>query len=96
MIGKIHVNETNILFACCDKEILNKEIKFNDTSIVISNKFYGTEELSEKEILKNIEECTQANVFGKKACALLLDKKIITKENIMDINGVPHVQIYKM
>jgi uncharacterized protein len=96
MIGKLHINGFNKLFACCDKELLNTKITFNDLEINISDKFYGTTNVSDKEVIKNIEECTQANIFGKKTCDLLLSKNIISKEQIVFIDDIPHVQIYKI
>lgn len=96
MIGKVHVKDNKVLFACCDKELLNKEIIYNDVKIKLSEKFYGLKEITTDFFLKNINDCTQANIFGKNACKLLLDKKLILKEQIIDVGGIPHIQIYKI
>ncbi len=92
----MHIGDNNKIFACCDKDLINKELKFNDASIKISENFYGSEEITIKNFLENINECTQANIFGKKACSILLDNKLILKEQIIDVSGTPHVQIYKI
>ncbi len=96
MIGKTHLSGSKMLFACCDKELINKEIKHNNTKIVISEKFYGTQEITKEEFLKNINCCSSANIFGKKACDLLLKNKVVLKEQIIYINNIPHTQIYKI
>jgi len=96
MIGKMHIKENQKLFACCDKDLLNKTIICEDIQVNLSSSFYGTKEISEKEFLSNIEECTSANIFGKEACNLLLKNKIILKEQIITIGKTPHTQIYKI
>jgi uncharacterized protein len=96
MIGKLHVNENKMLFACCDKELINKEIIFNETTIKLSEKFYGSKEITTEKVLENINKCTQANIFGKNVCELLIDNNLILKEQVLDVNGIPHVQIYKI
>ena len=96
MIGKMHIKDHTKLFACCDKELLNKTIVYNNTNIYFSSSFYGAKEISEKEFLYNIEECTTANIFGKESCNLLLKNKIILKEQIITIGKIQHTQIYKI
>ena len=92
----MHIKGNTKLFACCDKELLNKTIVYNNTPVYFSSSFYGTKEISEKAFLSNIEECTTANIFGKKACNLLLKNKIILKEQILTIDKTQHTQIYKI
>lgn len=96
MIGKIHKYSGQKIFACCDFELLEKTIIFNDVNIHISTGFYGSTKLTEKEVIDFVLDADQVNAFGKKVCDLLLSKKIITKENIIYIENIPHVQIYKI
>jgi len=96
MIGKIHKYSGQKIFACCDFELLGKTILFNDLEIHISSGFYGSSKLTEEEILSFLFDADQINVFGKKVCDLLLSKNIITKDNIIYIENIPHIQIYKI
>ena len=96
MIGKTHIQNGNKIFACCDKELLDKKINHGELEIHISKSFYGTEVLSEKEILENINDCDCANIFGNKICELLLKEKLIIKEQIIYISNIAHAQIYKI
>lgn len=96
MIGKIHLIDNVKIFACCDKEILNKTLSFKDVDIHISSSFYGKEKITLKEFFNNIESCDQINIFGNKICSILLDKKIILKEQIVVIDNISHVQLYKL
>jgi uncharacterized protein len=96
MIGKIHKYAGQKIFACCDFELLEKNILFNDVKIHISSGFYGSTKLTKKEILDFVSEANQVNVFGKRVCDLLLSKNIITKEDVIYIENIPHIQIYKI
>jgi hypothetical protein len=96
MIGKVHRSDGKIIFACCDKELLDKKIKYLDIEITISSSFYGTEKLNKEQILENISCCDCANIFGNKICDFLLSEKIITKEQVVYFDNIAHVQIYKL
>jgi hypothetical protein len=96
MIGKLHVSNGKKVFACCDKNLLNKSILFNGAKIEISEKFYGNQTITKKEFLENIADCDSANVFGKKVCDILVSKKIISRDCVLLVDKVPHVQIYNI
>ncbi|MDD4049704.1 MAG: DUF424 family protein [Candidatus ainarchaeum sp.] len=96
MIGKIHDVSGNKIFASCDKSLVGKTIITEDFEIYFSESFYGDRLLSKEEILKYIDGCHSANIFGEKICNLLLEEKIIVKESIIYIEKIPHVQIYKV
>ena len=96
MIGKIHDYLGQKIFACCDVELLDTKIIFNDVTIHISSSFYGKDKINDDQILSFVLEADQINVFGKRTCDFLLSKKIITKENIIYFNETPHAQIYKI
>jgi hypothetical protein len=96
MIGKMHDVDGNKIFASCDKNLVGKTIVSGDLEITFSNFFYGTKVLLKEEILKNIEDCDSANIFGKEICDLLIKEKIILEDSIIYIENIPHVQIYKL
>jgi uncharacterized protein len=96
MIGKIHDVNDQKIFAACDKSLIEKRIITNDLEIYFSKSFYGEEELTIKQIIENIKVCTSSNIFGEKICSQLLENKIISKESIIYINKIPHIQIYNL
>jgi hypothetical protein len=97
MIGKKHnLSEGRFIFACCDADLLGKKVNFNDTVIDITEKFYGSKKITEKEFLETLERAESINVFGDKVCKLLLKNKLITKDQIVYINKIPHIQIYNI
>lgn len=96
MLGKLHDINGQKIFASCDKSLKGKKISTSDFEITFSESFYGAEKISKKDFLENIKYCNSANLFGKKVCSFLLKEKIITKESIIYIEDIPHVQIYKL
>jgi len=97
MIGKKHnLDNGKYLFACCDVELLGKEINCGDFAISITKKFYGSRKLVEKELLTAVECAESINAFGKKVCSILLKNKLVTDEQVIYINRVPHIQIYNI
>ena len=96
MIGKIHIIENRKIFACCDKELLDKKLKFNDVDVLINSSFYGKDNLTKEQLLENINDCDCANIFGNRICNILLENNMITKEQIVYIDNIAHAQIYKI
>lgn len=96
MIGKLHTYKDSKVFACCDKELLKRKIVSNDLEVDISTDFFGEKEILKTDIINYLNECDSANIFGKKVCDFLLSKNLITKDQIIFIGEIPHIQIYKI
>ena len=71
------------LVAACDEEVMNLELLSNDVKIKISSKFYGTNLVGEKELLREVSNSTSANVIGIKVIELLVKHKLIHKDAII-------------
>ena len=87
---KQHCSEHTILICLCDENLIGKTIGSNK----ISEPFYKGESLSEEEILDKIGEGTTFNIIGKESIDFALKHNFIKKENIVNIENVPHAQIY--
>ncbi|MFH0906605.1 MAG: DUF424 family protein [archaeon] len=97
MIGKIHNLANKIIFAACDKELLNKTIKLNsEVEITINSSFYGTDLISKQTLIDNIAISESCNLIGEKVISILIKNKIINKSDIIYLDKIPHIQIYKM
>ena len=96
MIGKLHYQSGINILAICDKDLINKKLITDSFEIVISPAFFGEHPILEKDILELIDNCDSANIFGKKICNFLLKNNLILKEQIIHIDSVPHVQLYKI
>ena len=90
---KIHENQGEVLLAICDLSIIGKTIEDNNLKLVVSEEFYKQEICDEEHIKKIIKGATIINLIGKDIISVMLNEKIIEKDRIMEINGVPHAQI---
>lgn len=93
---KIHkVYESNeLVVAICDKELLGKEIR-KDPIFRVNEKFYFQKNCDEKEAVELMGKCSIGNLVGKKIVELAIEKKFITKENVILIGNIPHAQFVK-
>ena len=95
---KVFSTRSEIIVALCDENILDKVLEFKKTNakIKISKDFYGEHLVDEKDVLKLMNAATIGNLFGKDVVGLAEKKGFISKENIINIDGIPHAQFVKL
>jgi len=95
---KVFSTKTEIVVAFCDEDILEKVMEFKKTGakIKVSKYFYGEHLVDENIVLKVMSKATIGNVFGKNAVTLAEKHGFISKENIINIDGIPHAQFVKL
>ena len=96
MYIKIYKNGEHVLVAACDKEVLGKTLKHDNTVVEISRAFYEGEHVSEEELKKALEEATTANIFGEKTIKFGIKCGLIDPDSVIIIDGVPHAQIFRI
>ncbi|MDD3178214.1 MAG: DUF424 family protein [Candidatus ainarchaeum sp.] len=96
MIGKLHNFSKNKILAVCDSNLVNTKIILKNFEIMISSSFFGEKIISEKEVLDFFKDCDSVNCFGKKSCGFFINNNLINKDQVIFLNKVPHVQIYKI
>ena len=94
---KIHkIPGEGTIVAACDAELIGKTLTGKHCDMVIDESFYGTEAVSEAELIEALEGAANANIIGHKVCTVAVKAGIITEETCMEINGIPHAQIYRV
>lgn len=95
---KLFTTKTEIVVALCDEDMLDKVIEFKKTKakIKISKYFYGEHLVDENIVLKLMDRATIGNLFGKSIVNLAERHGFISKENIINIDGIPHAQFVKL
>ncbi len=95
---KLFTTRTEIVVALCDEDILDKIMEFKKTGakIKISKYFYGDHLVDESIVLKLMDRATIGNLFGKDIVGLAEKHGFISKENIINIDGIPHAQFVKL
>ena len=91
---KCHSIKEHVVIAICDKNLLGKEIG-KEFKIKVKKEFYGGELIDNNKAVEFMKKATIGNILGKEIVKLALEKKFITKENIIFIDDIPHAQFLK-
>jgi hypothetical protein len=87
---KIHKVGDREVVAVCDCDLVGKCFKEKNLKLDVSERFYKGDVASEEEVMVIITEAHTVNMVGEAAVAIGLKAKIIMKENIIKIGGIPH------
>ena len=93
MIIKKHARQGKLVLAICDSDILGKSFSEGDAVLDLKSEFYKGEKMPEENILKLVRVCYMINAIGKKSTGFLIEKEIISKEDIKEIGGVPYTLV---
>ena len=94
---KIHtIPGEGTITALCDADLIGTTVHGEYCDLVVDDDFYGSKAVSQDEIIAALKDATNANIIGKKSCALAIAVGIITAEDCMIIDGIPHAQVYKV
>lgn len=88
--------QNSIVLGCCDEELLGKTLNDDKYNLTINVNFYKGKKVGKKELEKMMDEANSINLFGEKCIKVAIEKGLISEESIIRIDGVPHVQIYKI
>ena len=90
---KEHKLGVDVTLAICDAVLLGKVLKFNDVDFEVCEDFYGKNVTDSGHILELIERAKMINAIGKETIELLKKNRLVRKESVLMIDGIPHVQI---
>lgn len=90
MYIKIHKTKFREIVALSDEDLLNKEFEEGDFQIKVSEHFYNGKIVTEKEATPILINADSLNIIGENSIALCMKLNLITKENILYIQNVPH------
>jgi len=86
---KIHRRNGMETIACCDEFLLNQIFTEGNLKIEISNQFYGGNLLNIEEAIEILKEANNFNIVGESIIKMAIAKKLVPKEGVRSINGVP-------
>jgi len=81
------------VLAAADKELIGKTLNGNGIKFEVSEKFYKGEEITAEELRKMLHEFGNINLVGEKVVAVALDEKLAEESQVLEIEGVKHLQI---
>lgn len=86
---KIHRRNEIETIACCDELLLNQIFREGNLRIEISKQFFGGNLLDIHEAIEILKEASYFNIVGENIIKKAIELKLLPKEGIRSINGVP-------
>ena len=86
---KIHYQNEIETVACCDEHLLNKVFKEGNFRIEITEHFFGGNLMELEEAIEVLKHACYFNIVGEEIVEGAINCKILPKEGVRNINGVP-------
>jgi len=86
---KIHIRNEIEIVACCDKDLLCKVFKEGNLRIEVTEQFYGGELIDISDAIEILKEASYFNIVGDSIIKEAIECKILPKEGVRRINGIP-------
>jgi len=93
---QIYDQQNEKLLAACDKELLGKTFAEEDLHLDVKESFYGGREKELDDIEKEFRCATIANLVGKNTVDKAIENGFGFEEDVLWIEGVPHLQIVRI
>ncbi len=95
---KTYKAESQFIVSVCDENILGKCFR-EDKKVLDLKKYenyYKGSKVELEDIEKIIDKATILNLVGKEIIDQALKNKWCDREKILYIDGIPHIQVYKI
>lgn len=89
---KSYVQGRERLLAACDEEVLGRTLREGKLHLEVNPTFYDGFSGNEEVLEAQLRNCTVANLVGKNVVDLAIRIGMVSPENVLTIQGVPHAQ----
>ncbi len=96
MYCKTFETQNGKVLACCDREVIGKNLVDGPYDVTIEEKFYKGELITEEKLAELLGEAISINLFGTKAVGVALKRGFLTEKDIKRIAGVEHAVILRI
>jgi len=98
MYLKVTEREGKTVVAACDNELIGQVFEEGDAVLDLKTyeSFYRGEEATAEEVAGALADCDSANLVGKEAVRVALEKGLANEEDVRYIKNVPHLQLYRI
>lgn len=90
---QIYERGTDVLLAACDKELLGEKFEEEDIQLDVSESFYGGDECDKEKICDQIKRSNVVNLVGENIIDAVIEAGYGDEDDILYIDGVPHLQL---
>lgn len=92
LLVKVHKKNNRAIIAVCDKNLIGKLVEEKNRQLDLRGEFYKGEELSVEEIGDLMRNADGVNLVGPESIKLGLQEGVITEDNVIMVDGIPHAQ----
>ena len=93
---KVFRHREGVVLAICDPELIGRRFREGKRRLEVNAKFYKGKLVTVDEAIDMIGEADIVNIVGNRVIGELLRRKIIPREAVISIGGVPHIQLIKV
>lgn len=93
MFLKVYNIDSETMVAVSDEDCIGKEFSEGDLHLKVTKEFYGVVQADYDEVVSALGQATIANIVGKQSVACAVENGFADVNDIIYIEGVPHVQI---
>jgi len=86
---KIHIRDDCETVACCDEALLNNVYSEGNLRIEITDQFFGGRLINIEDAIAILKTASFFNIVGENIIEKAIECRILSKEGIRIINGVP-------
>jgi len=86
---KIHSRNDIETVACCDEHLLNQCFKEGDLKIDITEHFFGGNLINILDAIEILKTAQSFNIVGEKIINAAILNKLLSKDGVQKIGGVP-------
>lgn len=84
------------VLAACDLDLLGKNFSKGDLNLEISEDFYGGESMEAEKFVEKLKKAENINLVGEDTIEEAVKLNLVSEDSIVNIQGIPHVQIFKL
>ena len=84
------------LLAACDKNLLGNIFEEEELHLEVKNSFYSGHEMELEDIDDVFDSATIANLVGENIVGKAIESGFGYEEDIIWVEGVPHLQVVRM
>ena len=92
-IVKIHKGPHGEVLVISDAEIIGKKFEEGKLQLDLSKEFYSGEEMDMGEVKELVKSAYILHLTGKKTVDFFLELGLMDNENVLMVDGVPHVEV---
>ncbi len=93
---KVYRTREAVVLAACDEDLLGKEFREGKAVLRVSKSYYGGELVDRETLLSLIREADIVGLVGEGSISVAMDAGYVRPGDEKTVQGVPHVNIYKL